>query len=578
MPSKEALLPQRLAPVLHPPLLAICPVLGLYAQNVGVIPPGDLIRPALVLAGGAIGLWLVLWMLMASRYRAGFTATVLVASLVFGWGILEDFISLTLYWLSGWPTPVFYVLFGVLVWGALITYGIRFKPGRRAFVKIVILLAVFFAASFIVADLAMAPVFGRRAAWLIVAYLSSVAIGLGILTRERIDEKTLTHTANWFVGILVVLYAALILLNQPNREIAPPHGLGEMSKAAAHASEIEKPDIYCLFLDGYPRTDTLFRMFGADNRAFVMNLSELEFSLAHSSLANYPTYDLSLASFLNLDYLQNLAPEETGYPPYVLRKLIRENRLFDFVSRQGYEVVAFSPGLALLEPGPPARRIEPAQALTEVELVLLNRTVVGRIMEVVYYFRHDNPAFWQFQSRRDRILHAFDEIKSMAGAPNDSPRFVFAPILLPQPPFLFSVDGGRANPYGPGSKATDRIFKGSTQEFAAMYLGQLQWTNQQLLETVAAIKENSSSPPVILIASGGGPATFSSPDTAGEAIRARYENFVALCNPYEGAAPLPDEVVLANVPRIMLNEVFNLALPMLEPHVYSPAELEPAPE
>ena len=578
MPSREALLPQRLAPVLHPPLLALCPVLGLYAQNVGVVPPGDLIRPALVLASGALGLWLVLWMLMGSRYRAGFTATVLVAALVFGWGILEDLISLTLYWLAGWPTPVFYVLFGVLVWGGLITYGIRFKPGRRALVKIAILIAALCVVSFIVADLAMAPVFGRRAGWLITAYLSTVAIGLGILTRERIDEKTLTHTANWFVGILVVLYVALILLNQPSREIAPPHSLDEMSAAVAQASGEEKPDIYCIFLDGYPRTDTLFRMFGADNRAFVMNLSELDFSLAHNSLANYPMYDLSLASFLNLDYLQNLAPEDTGYPPYVLRTLIRENRLFDFASRQGYEVVAFSPGLALMEPGPPARRIEPAQALTEVELVLLNRTVVGRIMEVVYYFRFDNPAFWQFRSRRDRILHAFDEIKSIAGAPHDRPRFVFAPVLLPQPPFLFSADGGRANPYGPGSKATDRIFKGSAQEFAAMYLGQLQWTNQQLLETVTAIRENSSTPPVILIVSGGGPATLSNADTTGDATRARYENFVALYNPAEGTAPLPDNVVLANVPRIMLNEVFNLALPMLEPHVYSPAELEPPPE
>ncbi len=83
-----------------------------------------------------------------------------------------------------------------------------------------------------------------------------------------------------------------------------------------------------------------------DNSPFLNELREMGFFVADCSLSNYSATRLSLASSLNMDYLDGLGPDfipqnkdETTLDPYILNsKVVAEFRA------RGYQIVAFETG------------------------------------------------------------------------------------------------------------------------------------------------------------------------------------------------------------------------------------------
>ena len=67
------------------------------------------------------------------------------------------------------------------------------------------------------------------------------------------------------------------------------------------------PDIYYIVLDAYTRSDVMKNKFGYDNSLFINSLQDMGFYVAECSQSNYSMTSLSLASTLNMDYLQNLS-------------------------------------------------------------------------------------------------------------------------------------------------------------------------------------------------------------------------------------------------------------------------------
>jgi hypothetical protein len=67
------------------------------------------------------------------------------------------------------------------------------------------------------------------------------------------------------------------------------------------------PDVYLIIMDGYERDDILLEMHNYDNTPFIRALEERGFYVARGSLSNYRHTDMSLASVLNFDYLQNIS-------------------------------------------------------------------------------------------------------------------------------------------------------------------------------------------------------------------------------------------------------------------------------
>ena len=134
-------------------------------------------------------------------------------------------------------------------------------------------------------------------------------------------------------------FTSLALVGLPLSNIwisaGPPVQLSDLPSPAPRQTAVPaKPlsDIYFVILDGYGRSDVLGDLYGLDNSAFLQQLRRRAFYVAGKSRSNYAQTKLSLASTLNLDYLDVLL---AGLDPDTLdhrasRRLIRNNRLVRF--------------------------------------------------------------------------------------------------------------------------------------------------------------------------------------------------------------------------------------------------------
>jgi len=569
----KALRPVR---VFHPMLLALIPLCGLYAQNAGLLTISALIRPAAALITISLVLWVAFSVLRGNRYHGGLLASALIVPCFVLWGVLEDFIRGIIPIMSATPRGTFYALFGVFALAVIGFVSYRYAKDTVALRRAVVLSAVALVVTLLVATFVLAPIFGRRAAWLITAYLMAVVAGLWFAWRYDGDCKIATRSMNWFALILLALYGAVLVVNRtPQPDLAP-----RPLAVAPASTDDTSPDIYVLALDGYASSDVLRTAYAYNNLAFEEEMKSLGFEIATQSRANYPQAELSLASMLNMDYLPELlasdSERESAGMQHVFA-LFHKNRVFSIARERGYDVMVFSPGLESLEPrAEDVTVLTPPGVLGEFEMVLIDRTIASRIIQAGYYLRYNNPAYWRYAFRRERILYMFDELPRLARVESAKPRLVFATMLVPEPPYLFTRDGGRAQPFGPGSLANDRMFRGRESEYQEAYLDQVHFVNQKLAEAARLIIESSKRPVAILILSSRGapPALTRQPDATVE----RYRNLLMARFPQPATDPanaFRDDLSLVNVFPLTMNRLFGAGLPLRPDVTYTVAENRP---
>ena len=578
--GEQALRALRPVRVFHPMLLALTPLWGNYAygENAGLLPISALARPAAVLLTMAVGLWILFTVLRKDRHHGGLLASAVIVPLLVVWGALEEAIRAVIPLLSTMPRGTFYGLIGAVAI-ALIAAVAYSKRGDRAALRQVLTIGLLiFGISLVLATFVLAPVFGRRAAWLITGYCVATLLGVRAVWNYHGDYKAATRSLNWFATILLVLYACVLLVNGPRQ---PQVTATPLAVAQQSPPKEQLPDIYLLALDGYARSDVLRSAYAYNNLSFEQEMKGLGFRIAGQSTANYPQAALSLTALLNADYLENLLKDPAERNAALMTAVFahyHENSVFTTLRGLGYRIESFSPGLESLEPRQDnVVRLEPPRALGEFEMVLMDRTFASRLMQAVYYARYKNPAYWRYAFRRDRIIYAFDEMARRAKEQNDVPRLIFANLLIPEPPYLFTRDGGRAQPYGPGSLGGDRSFRGLESEYREAFLGQVYFTNQKLIESTKQIIDSSKRPSVIIVLSGRGapPALERQPGAADE----RFMNLLMVRFPEGVNATVPqwrDSLSLVNVFRVVLNQIANSQLELLEDKTVVPQESKPS--
>ena len=571
MAERSKLLVPKRKPVLHPVFFALCPLLGLYAQNTDKVAAADLARPALLLALAATGLWGLCWIILCDRFRGGLAASAIIIAFFVLWGVLEDGIRWVVPRLVDLPHQVFYIGYAAIVAAAFAALIWLFRKRRGALPTLALALGIGAVAWFLIAAFLLAPVFGRRAAWLIAGYLIAVFFVLTALWRYEGDFKVLNRTANWFGGVLLLLYAGLSMLNAGSGATATPPPLPGLSgENVPAATDKALPDIYLITLDGYARGDVLAdRPFTYNSWPFEEWLRGNGLTFARQSRANYPSTLLSLASCLNMDYLCELVAEGERATADIrtVKSLYDQNRAVRFLRDRGYDIVVFSPGYENLEMRCQADRcLAPRRAPREFEMVLMNQTVVSRVMEVVYHLKYGNPAAWRVSYVRERVLHAFQEIPALAEV-GGKPKFVFAHLSVPEAPFLFTRDGGLAHPYGPGSVAVDHVFELFGRDFRKGYIDQLDFLNGELRKIISAILERSATPPVILVASCRGTITALPAPASPESVPPeRFANLLFAYLPEATSrenSAIYDTIGLANLLRVAFNNVFQTSLPLV---------------
>ncbi len=344
----------------------------------------------------------------------------------------------------------------------------------------------------------------------------------------------------------------------------------------------EMPDIFYIVLDGYGRHDVLRDFFLFDNRPFLESLARRGFYLAGESAANYPHTQQSLASALNMTYLDDLADRvgrESGDRGPLL-DMIRRSRTVRLLREMGYEVAAFSSGYSGTEMPSADVYLQPPGGLTEFQQNLLNFTPLPALLKRwTGISPHD--------LHRRRVLYAFEKLPALAGC--GAPVFVFAHVVTPHPPFVFGAEGEAVEireqfTFADGDHYM-RWYQSTPAEYRRRYNDQLTYINRLLKWAIDGILESSGGEAVIILQSDHGPGSMFSYDSLERTnLRERFGILNAYYFPggYEGIGLYPS-ISPVNSFRVVFNRFFGRGYDLLpdrsyfvtitRPYLFTPVEV-----
>ncbi len=405
--------------------------------------------------------------------------------------------------------------------------------------------------------------------WIVLAAMGLVfagAMAFFVRLKERVRE--VTQIFNVVALVLVVMPLLNIgtyefkRMNSQQAEASTPSLQLEQTKPV-QAGEL--PDIYYIILDGYARADVLERIYNYDNSEFLDFLGEKGFFIASESRANYCQTPLSLASSLNLDYLDELAahvgPDTTDREP--LTKAIRDSHVLRFLKEQGYQIVSFPTGYYATDLKDIDVRMGSEQPLSELQIGLLVNTPIPWLVA-------QQSAFNPYAPYRDRTLYTLNHLADTARLP--SPHFVLAHVLSPHPPFVLDENGNEIEPrtdfnMGDGNHFIER---GGTQaQYVEGYRDQLTFINKKVEAALDELLSQSSRPAIVIVQADHGPGSHLDWNSL---ENSDLEERLAILNAYllpdGGSADLYAGITPVNTFRLIFNRYFGTDLDLLPDKSY----------
>jgi hypothetical protein len=425
--------------IVHPFLLALFPILSLWSHNVTQVSMSETLMPAALV----LGLTVLLFCLSAFIFRDGPSAGILASGtlmMVFAYGPAVDVMR---HW---WQLPplVRNRPSALLIWTAVFLVGMyALMKSRRRWPGLTRLLNIVAAA---------------------VVALPLIHIGTYKLTTQIGRPETPS--------------------SQDLKTTLDAPAAGDLSHAGP------RPDIYYIILDRYARADILEGVYGFDNSEFLTGLSQRGFYVASESRANYLKTAHSLASSLNMEFLDDLKTTvgETSSDWLPIYSKLRDYKVWRFLKSRGYQYIHVGSWWAPTSKNKHADLNVNLHSLSEFSRVLHQTTMLyplGANLGAVYL--HD-----VYREQWKRILY---ELEKLAEIPKiKEPTFVFAHFLIPHDPYVFDRDGR----FLTREEARKRS---RTQN----YINQLIFTNHKIAELIDNLLSNSEQPPIIVLQSDEGP-------------------------------------------------------------------------
>jgi len=263
--------------------------------------------------------------------------------------------------------------------------------------------------------------------------------------------------------------------------------------------------------------------------------------VADCSQSNYSRTILSLTSTFNMDYLQTLYPQLT---PEQSTEFFTADLKNNFVRRQleqlGYQTIVFRNPWERYLWEDAAIVFKPAGygTLSPFEYLLLNTTVARPYLDLVRFEGTQNPYYTNYID----TLYALEHLQSVPAI--SGPKFVFAHLMIPHPPYVFGPDGAMIyiQPYDTANKiyAPEDAKRGTID--AVTYI------NMRMLEILPRLIQESKTPPIIILASDHGAPLQDYTDA--------NKNLEAFYFPGTNLSISP-EITPVNIFRVIFNEYFN---------------------
>ncbi len=428
-----------LVTIVSPILVGLAALTWVWTQNRAELDASVVVRPAIVVAAGAL-LLVLIFRLLAGRLGAASLLASLTLVAILGFGTVVDVMT-----------------------------SMTGRESMRAQGAVRILdIAVLGLAIVVVSGLARrGRQFGQAARF--AGFLGAVVIALGIV-------RPFGSAAELSLG-----------LDDAGPGLVDGGGGGSMPSGIEAAvprpvpvlphDDASHPDVYYVILDGYARADALATHYGFDNAPFLDALRERGFVVADRSTSNYPYTYLSLGSSLNERYLTDDIGRGEPYRAYL--GLIRSASVAQRFRERGYRYDLIRSAWAGTSGSPLADEVlgpDPAVG-TEFEVAILDGSLLRGLVP--------QPSI------ADYHLAAFAALEAVSADPG--PTFTLAHIVAPHPPYVLDRNGNEVL----DTAALRGAWGGGDNERG--YVEQVRFVNDRLLQVIDRILAASTTRPIIVL-------------------------------------------------------------------------------
>jgi len=418
--------------LLQPFLFGSFPILSLFWHNAGETTSSDIVSPTVAVMGVTAILGLFFWILVRNGRKAALIVSVFWI-LFFSYGHAFDLIQKN----REIPHETLFMVWGVVFVAVLIFVLLMRKSLDYA-----------------------TGIFNVIGASLVIMCLVGVIV---FKIRAGMDQKS-TGTRN----------------------VQETVGTIDLTNQAAF------PDIYYIILDRYPDNCTLQEVFGFDNSDFTGYLESKGFYVAHQSKANYLKTAHSLASSLNMKYV-NYLTERAGEKSrnwQLLFTMVADHEVWRVLKPRGYTFMHFGSSW-----GPTVINLRAEKnfnlenAFPEFTMTLFKTTILHPITLKFGVYSDAIDRRW---AHRNRSLLMFDKLADMPDI--EGPTFSFAHILLPHSPFVFDRNGKYLTLEEERARSREVNFTETVI-----------YTNKKVMELIDGLLKGPGDPPIIVVQADEGP-------------------------------------------------------------------------
>lgn len=400
-----------------------------------------------------------------------------------------------------------------------------------------------------------------RKRYMLLLYGTAFAVTFYLIFRTTKDLRKTTDVLNIIAATLVLISFARVALHSINS--GHPDIENRINKNEKYSGHGKFPtdtprDIYYIILDGYASSGTLLKFYAFDNHEFVDHLREAGFIVQDNFCSNYATTFMSLVSSLNMDYLNYLSDivKNRSRDRRAVYHMIKDNKVKTILRSYGYKYIHFKSGWGPTDYNSYADVNIQCGKTNEFLMILIQTSMLKAFEDQIIG-----------DDSRERILCTFSKLSEMPFV--EGPKFVFAHILAPHPPYIFNRDGEQPSD-------TEFQMDGNVWEQKAAYIDQLIFINRKVEEMTDDIIKNSVIPPVIVIQADHGSASswWKAGDEgwdenpSDEMLKERMRIFNAYYLPVGDNIITPATITPVNTFRLILNICFNTQFEILEDKAY----------
>lgn len=353
----------------------------------------------------------------------------------------------------------------------------------------------------------------------------------------------LTNYLNWFTIFILSLDLGLLGVSSiKNKNVSIRESFMETSGQA-----VNSPDVYLILADEYAGNQELKELFKFNNNKFLQGLRNRGFHVVENSISNYNHTVYSMASLLNMGYIDNIKPVANNGDIYACRNLIRNSKVFNFFSEKGYAIYNNSFFKIL--------NIQPLVengVLPSIEDIIEAQSFTSRVRhDIGFNFLSETQISNTINATRNRniktVVQTIHDIKIKL----NRPKFVYTHLIMPHYPYYYD-SVGRLIP-------TQLITENFKMNRSA-YVENLKYSNTVFLRLIDIIRANSKQPPIIIIMSDHGFRQFTT-----EVDKDYYfMNLNAVFLPNQDYSNFYQRMSNVNQFRILLNTQFKQQFPILK--------------